>query len=98
MFINLFLRYNRKMSFIDNASKSPHERVENLRKYLESIDFESQRMGTIDQAVANWAKEKGFPEAAMGGRRSRSTQRAKAKAKAKTSHGRKGRKTRRYKK
>lgn len=78
------------MSFVDNTSKTPRERVANYRRYLESIGFESQGMGTIDQAVANWAYQQGFPELAMGGRRSRKGSRKVKKSK--------GRKTRSYKK
>ena len=78
---------------MDDETKSPRERVANFRKYLESINFESQGMGTIDQAVADWAREQGFPEAAMGGRRHRKgTKRSKGR------NGRTGRKTRSYKK
>jgi hypothetical protein len=76
-------------AFVDDTTLSSYQRVAAFRAYLVSINFESLGQGTIDQAVANWAAEKGFPEAAMGGRRSRRTRRSK---------GRKGRKTRSHKK
>jgi hypothetical protein len=58
-------------AFVDDPTKSEFERVQNFRAYLKSIDFEGQGMGTIDQAVADWAYEKGFdPGTYMGGRRS----------------------------
>uniref|UniRef100_A0A6C0ANX8 Uncharacterized protein n=1 Tax=viral metagenome TaxID=1070528 RepID=A0A6C0ANX8_9ZZZZ len=54
-----------KIIFIDDPNSSPNNRVANFRNYLISIDWETRNMGSIDQTVANWAMENGFPEAAF---------------------------------
>ena len=84
-------------TFVDDPNKSPNDRVEAFRKYLESIRWQTKGMGTIDQQVANWAMAQGILDQAMGGRRSRKIHITR-RAKTKKSYGRKARKTRRYKK
>jgi hypothetical protein len=74
------------MSYYDDPSKSPSERLNLYRRYLESTGTDQNR---ITQMLADWAYAQGFPELAMGGRRSRKG--VKRSRKVKKSKGRKTR-------
>lgn len=80
------------MSYYDDPSKPPRERLNLYKRHLELTAKNQIDYNRIPQKLADWAYAQGFPELAMGGRRSRKGVKLSRKVK------RKGRKTRSHRK
>lgn len=82
--------------FFDNENMIDKERLDAYKKWLEEDPRRVIR--TVEQDILEWGQKKGLNISnLMGGRRSRKIH-ITQKVKAKKSNGRKGRKTRSYKK